>query len=143
MQLHGEYAYRMDPQGRVALPARYRDLFRAGIYLTRGFDACVWAFSVPEWESYSAKYASMSANSRTARALRRRVFGSTFSLEIDRQGRVLIPSPLRSYAKLEEDVVIVGAGTWLEIWDRAGWEAELSNLDEQDLDIDDIERGEQ
>lgn len=139
MQLHGEYAHHLDPQGRVAIPARYREVFRAGIYLTRGFDPCVWAFSVPEWESYSAKYAAMSPNSRTARALRRRVFGSTFSLEIDRQGRVLVPPPLRQFAGLSDEVVIIGAGTWLELWDKDRWEQELASLDEQDLDVAEVD----
>jgi MraZ protein len=135
MQFHGEYQHRMDPQGRVAIPARYRDAFTSGIYLTRGFDPCVWAFSPDEWESYSAGYAAMSPNSRIARTLRRRVFGSTFDLELDRQGRVVLPQPLRQYAGLQEEVVIVGAGNWLELWDRAQWETQLPEIEAAGLDI--------
>jgi MraZ protein len=135
MQFHGEYPHRIDPQGRIAIPARYREAFRGGIYLTRGFEPCVWAFSPAEWDAYSAGYASMSPNSRIARTLRRRVFGSTFDLEIDRQGRVVLPQPLRQYAGLQEGVVIVGAGTWLELWDSARWAEQLSEMESVDLDL--------
>ena len=135
MQFHGEYQHRIDPQGRVAIPARYREAFKGGIYLTRGFDACVWAFSPAEWESYSSGYAALSPNSRIARTLRRRVFGSTFDLELDRQGRVVLPQPLRQYAGLADEVVIVGAGTWLELWDRERWNGQLAEIDAADLDI--------
>jgi MraZ protein len=135
MQFHGEYQHRIDPQGRVAIPARYRDAFKGGIYLTRGFDQCVWAFPPSEWKAYSAEYAAMSPNSRVARVLRRRVFGSTFDLEVDRQGRVVLPHPLRQFAGLQEEVVIVGAGTWLELWDRAQWDLQLAEIEAAGLDI--------
>jgi MraZ protein len=79
----------------------------------------------------------MSPNSRVARTLRRRVFGSTFDLEIDRQGRVVLPQPLRQYAGLHEEVVIVGAGTWLELWDRGRWEEMITEIDGADLDFAD------
>ena len=137
MQFHGEYQHRIDPQGRVAIPARYREEFSGGIYLTRGFDQCIWAFSPGEWEEYSSRYAAMSPNSRDARTLRRRVFGSTFDLELDRQGRVVLPQPLRQYAGLQEEVVIVGAGTWLELWDGSRWAEIMVEINAADMDFTD------
>jgi MraZ protein len=135
MQLHGEYQHRIDPQGRVAIPASYRESFKAGIYLMKGFDPCVWAFTPMEWESYSAPYAAMSANSRMARTLRRRVFSTTFKLDLDRQGRAVLPQPLRQYAGLQDEVVIAGAGTWLEMWDKGRWEQQLVEMEAADLDF--------
>jgi MraZ protein len=129
MQLHGEYQHHMDPQGRVAIPARYRDVFKAGVFLTKGFDQCVSVFSPTEWEAYAARYADTSPNSPRARMMRRRVFGSTFDLELDRQGRAVVPQPLRQYAGLKDEVVIVGAGTWLEIWDKEQWEAQQEAIE--------------
>ncbi|MEX2599161.1 MAG: division/cell wall cluster transcriptional repressor MraZ [Dehalococcoidia bacterium] len=130
MQLHGEFQHHMDPQGRVAIPARYRDVFKGGVFLTKGLgDSCVWAFSPTEWESYSARYAATSPNSKKDRMLRRRVFGSTFELELDRQGRAVVPPPLRQHAGLKDEVVIVGAGSWLEIWDKEQWDAQLEAID--------------
>ncbi|MDA1036135.1 MAG: division/cell wall cluster transcriptional repressor MraZ [Chloroflexi bacterium] len=135
MQFHGEFQHRVDPQGRIAIPARYREAFTGGIYLTRGFDQCVWVFSPEEWGTYSSRYAAMSPNSRVARTLRRRVFGSTFDLELDRQGRVVLPQPLRQFAGLQDEVVIVGAGTWLELWDRSRWDEQVAEIDAADLDF--------
>lgn len=143
MQFHGEYQHRVDPQGRVAIPARYREEFIGGIYLTRGFDQCIWAFSPGEWKAYSARYAAMSPNSRVARTLRRRVFGSTFDLELDRQGRVVLPQPLRQFAGLQEEVVIVGAGTWLELWDSSRWGEMMVEIDAADMDFTDGEQSDQ
>ena len=144
MQFHGEYQHRVDPQGRVAIPARYREEFTRGIYLTRGFDQCIWAFSPTGWDAYSSRYAAMSPSSRVARTLRRRVFGSTFDLELDRQGRVVLPLPLRQFAGLQEEVVIVGAGTWLELWDSSRWGEMMEEIDAADMDSseDDREAGE-
>ncbi len=136
MQLHGEYQHHIDPQGRVAIPARYRDVFKAGVFLTKGFDECVWVFSPSEWESYSARYAETNPTSRRARILRRRVFGSTFELELDRQGRVVVPPPLRGHADLKDEVVIVGAGTWLELWDKEKWDAQLGEISSAITDED-------
>jgi MraZ protein len=143
MQFHGEFQHRIDPQGRLAIPARYREDFRAGIYLTRGFDKCVWAFSPHEWDTYSSRYASSSLNSLRARTLRRRVFGSTFDSELDRQGRVVLPQPLRQYAGLQEEVMIVGAGTYLELWDKARWDDMLQDIDTAVLDFEDGEEARQ
>ena len=129
MQLHGEYQHHIDPQGRVAIPARYRDVFKASLFLTKGFDDCVWVFSPAEWENYSARYAAGNPNSKRDRLMRRRVFGSTFELELDRQGRAVIPPPLRQYAGLKDEVVIVGAGSMLELWDKEQWEAQLEEIE--------------
>ncbi|MCH8195673.1 MAG: division/cell wall cluster transcriptional repressor MraZ [Chloroflexi bacterium] len=133
MQFHGEFQHRVDPQGRIAIPARYREAFTGGIYITRGFDQCVWVFSPEEWDTYSSRYAAMSPNSRVARTLRRRVFGSTFDLELDRQGRVVVPAGLRQHAAIAEEVVIIGQDTYLEVWSRDRWreqEAQEANLAE-------------
>lgn len=130
MQFHGEYLHRIDPQGRIALPSRFREVFKGGIFLAKGLDPCVWAFSVQSWEAWSGTIAAMSPNRRHARVLRRMTFGSAFDLELDRQGRVLLPQPLRQYANLREEVVLVGGGNYLELWDRQRWEAELLYVEE-------------
>jgi MraZ protein len=124
MQFHGEYMHRIDPQGRVAVPARFREAFRGGVYLTKGLDRCIWAFSLESWEEWSGSIAAMSAKSRTGRVLRRQIFGSTYDLVLDRQSRVLLPGPLRQYAGLVDEVTIVGGGNYLELWDRHRWEQE-------------------
>ena len=135
MQFHGEYQHRLDPQGRIAVPARYRDAFARGIYLTKGFDACIWVFTPSDWDTYSAAYAAMSPNSRLSRMLRRQVFGSTYDAELDRQGRIVIPQTLRAYANLREEVSIVGTGNMLELWDREQWERLIPEIEAAGADI--------
>jgi MraZ protein len=120
----------MDPQGRVAIPARFRELYRGVVYLTKGLDPCVWAFSIQSWDAWSGSIAAMSPANRRARVLRRMVFGGAFDLTLDRQGRVLMPPPLRRYANLTDEVVLIGAGNFLEMWDRRRWEEELPHIEE-------------
>ena len=122
MRFHGEYAHRLDAQGRVAVPARFREAFKGGIFLAKGLDPCVWAFTPTAWDSWSGAIAAMSPNRRHARVLRRMTFGSAFDLELDRQGRVVLPPPLRIYASIHDEVVLVGGGDYLEMWDRQRWE---------------------
>jgi MraZ protein len=141
MQFHGEYQHRIDPQGRIAIPARFRYVFRGGIFLTKGLDPCVWAFSPESWGEWSASIAAMSPSRRQARVLRRATFGSAFDLELDRQGRVLLPQPLRRFADLNEEVVFVGTGNYLEIWDRHKWEEELPFVEEAAARMDDSTEG--
>ena len=131
MQFLGEYQHRIDPQGRVAIPAKFRLAFKGGIYLTKGLDPCVSAFSPEGWEAWSGSIAAMSSNLRRARVLQRMVLGSAFDLELDRQGRVLVPPPLRRYASLSDEVVVVGTGNALELWDQRRWEEhELPYIEE-------------
>lgn len=124
MQFHGEYLHRVDPQGRVAMPSRFRDVFQKGLVLSKGLDPCVWAFSHSSWEAWSSEVAARSPKFKLSRMMRRRTFGSAFDLDLDRQGRVLIPQPLRIYAGLKEEVVLVGNGDYLELWDKEQWETE-------------------
>ena len=119
---HGEYTHHLDPQGRIAIPSRFREAFKRGIFLSKGLDPCVWAFTTSAWESWSESIAALSPNRRQARVLRRMTFGSAFDLELDRQGRVVLPQPLRTYANLRDEVVLVGGGEYLELWDRQQWE---------------------
>ena len=140
MQFHGEYAHRIDLQGRVAIPARFREIFRSGIYLTKGLDpSCVWAFSHESWEAWSGSIAAMSPTRRDARNLRRMIFGGAYDLQLDRQGRVLVPPPLRQYADLTEEVVLIGAGNFLELWNRDRWEEILPQVEAAAAQLDSME----
>jgi len=124
MQFLGEYQYRIDAQGRVAIPARFREAFRHGIYLSKGLDPCVWAFSPESWTDWSGSIVAMPLLERQARVLKELVLGSAYDLELDRQGRVLVPPPLRQYAGLADEVMVVGAGSHLVLWDLGRWEDE-------------------
>ncbi len=127
----GEQEHRVDPQGRISLPARYRDAFKGGVVLTRGYDPCIAIYTPARWEIEAGKMANLSMNRAKNRRMRRVTFTSAYQLEADRQGRVLLPASLRSYARINDEVVIAGMGDYLEIWSKESWVEESKSLEEE------------
>lgn len=113
----GRFDYAMDDRGRIPLPPRYRDAFAVGPVLSQGPDPCLRLFTAESFREQATLYTSGEATEEAARATRRSFFANSFSVELDAQGRILIPPPLRTFAGLASSVVIAGAGEWLEIWD--------------------------
>lgn len=126
----GSYAHRVDPQGRVAMPNRFREAFKPGLVLAKGYETCIVAFTQTGWEAFSQRIAALSINQTRARRLRRMTFGGAFHLEPDRQGRVLLPGSLRGYAGITDQVIVVGTGDYVEIWDAERWENEVVAVEE-------------
>lgn len=112
----GRYDYAMDERGRVPLPPRYRDAFLKGAVLNQGPDPCLRLFTPESFEQQAELYTRELATERKGREMRQSFFANCFSVELDRQGRILIPQPLRTYASLDASVLVSGAGEWLEIW---------------------------
>ena len=121
----------MDPQGRISLPARYREAFRGGIVLTRGYDRCIAVYTPSRWEAFASDMANRPMSRAKNRRMRRVTFTSAYQLEADRQGRVLLPSSLRSYAEIGDEVVIAGMGDYFEIWSKEAWLRESEALEEE------------
>jgi MraZ protein len=126
--LLGEYEHNLDVKGRVAIPSRFREELGATVVLTRGFDLCLQLFPLPMWQQLSQKVSSLSLGNEEARSFRRILFSQAADVEIDRQGRILIPQNLRDYARLGEQVIVAGLDTHCEIWSREEWERVLSGL---------------
>lgn len=127
----GEYQYSIDQKGRVTIPPKYRDSFKEGVILSRGLDICIAVYTVHEWEKKAAEISSLSMNQTKNRRLARATFSSAFTIDIDSQGRVLLPSTLKDYASISNEVVIVGIGACLEIWSKEQWTIEQDLIDEQ------------
>ncbi|WP_129628174.1 division/cell wall cluster transcriptional repressor MraZ [Candidatus Oscillochloris fontis] len=125
----GEFEHSIDDKGRVAIPARFREDLSEGMVLTRGFDACLQAFPRSIWQQLAQKVSSLSLGSPEARTLRRMLFSNAAEVEIDRQGRILVPQNLREYAGLAEQVVISGMDTYFEIWATDRWRSVMEQLD--------------
>lgn len=122
----GSYAPKLDEKGRIILPAKFRDELADGLVLTRGQEHCVYVFSEREFESLHEKIRQAPVTSKQARDYLR-VFLSGASSEIpDKQNRVTIPTPLRSYAGLDRDLTVIGAGNRAEIWAADAWDTYLS-----------------
>lgn len=121
--LLGEYKHTVDPKGRVAIPAKFREKFTAGAIVTRGLDRCLFIFSKSEWEILAQKIISLPLAQADSRAFARLMLAGATDVELDVQGRILIPDSLRSYANVKKQVVVTGMYTRVELWDMDAWEA--------------------
>ena len=118
-ELLGTHSYLLDPKGRISLPARFRAAFDEGAYLTLGQDGCLFAFPRAEWERRSREVRDLPLSDTSGRAYARMIFGKAEEVDLDGQGRLLIPQRLRTEAGIDKEAVIVGVLDRMEIWDRA------------------------
>lgn len=126
----GEYEYKIDPKGRIAIPPRFRGQFMEGIVLAKGLDHYIIACTPKLWQEVSERFNTLPFARSKQRRMGRIVFSSSFSLELDEQGRVLLPSPLRQHAEIKESLVIAGVNTYLEIWSRELWDKEQAQMED-------------
>jgi len=127
----GEFEYKIDQKGRVPIPPKFRKELKDGVILTPGIETCVTAYPLSEWKKLSATLTTGSVTRSKLRKLNRAIFATAFSLSIDGQGRIALPTPLREYAAIEEEVVITGANNYFELWNKEQWESEKSISQEQ------------
>ncbi len=128
---YGEFDYKVDEKGRVPIPPKFRGLLKDGVVLTSGAENCITVYTVPDWKKLASTITSSPLARSKMRKLSRALFATAFSTRIDPQGRVAIPAPLREHAQIAEDVIVAGANTYLEIWNKALWEEEKANIREQ------------
>jgi MraZ protein len=130
--VRGEFKATMDTKGRMNFPAKLREELGERFIISKTIDAaCLKVYSVDDWNDLVTKIKQM-PQTKTA-AIQRFLFGSAFELEPDKQGRVLIPTPLREYAGLKTEVVIVGLEGRAEIWDKADWDRINNNNNTEEL----------
>lgn len=127
----GEFDHTVDEKGRVAIPARFRSHFAAGLVLTRGLDHCLFVYTAADWASLAEKIAKLPLTQADARAFARLMFSGATDAQLDKQGRAIIPGYLREYARIQSDVVIIGVNTRLEIWSRESWAQMKAKVEEE------------
>lgn len=118
----GEFSHSIDAKGRVILPAKFREELGTSCIVTRGLEGCLSVYTVDAWNTLAEKMKKLRTSKEKVRAFKRFLFGSAAELEFDRTGRILIPSPLRDYAKLGKEVTVIGTGDAIEIWDKEAYE---------------------
>jgi transcriptional regulator MraZ len=121
-ELLGQHRYQLDAKGRVAFPSKFREAFADGAYLTLGEDGCLFAFPRDEWERRREELRAGGRAGQTARARARMFFGNAERVDIDGQGRMVIPQKLRTQVGLGREAVVIGVADWLEIWPSAEWD---------------------
>ncbi len=128
----GQYRHSLDEKGRMIVPARFRDSLEGTIYLTQGFDQNLRVLPEAAFVSIYQRVTEMSSTNPTARQLRRLIFSTAQQVDIDSNGRILIPKYLRDVASLIDEAIIVGVGEALEIWSPEVWETQNSLLQDAD-----------
>jgi len=126
----GIYDLTLDDRGRLAVPARYRQLFERGAMLVQGLDGQVELWTVEGYKTSSLEYTEEPMTTPEGRRLRRQRYGPAWNAELDRQGRVLVPTKLRQKGALDGAVVVCGRGECLEIWNPQRWEAEEAQMEQ-------------
>jgi MraZ protein len=129
MAFRGTYQHTLDAKHRLTVPSRFRDDFDEGLVAVKGVDPCVELWRVAEYEAHvdsaTQNYAAMSPELRQTLRLMQ---GSAFDTALDKVGRVGLTAQLMEHAGLEKDVVLVGTGRCIELWDRVRWEQLESGL---------------
>ncbi len=125
----GEYNHSIDAKGRVTVPSKFREALGERFTVTKGLDGCLWVFPASEWEEFSGKLAELPVARKDARNFSRFFLAGACEAETDKMGRILLPQVLRDYAGLEGEAVVIGAGSRVEIWNKAAWE-DVSTFDD-------------
>jgi len=119
----GEYQHALDPKGRIFVPAKFREGLGERCVVTRGLDQCLFLYPHSEWTTMEEKLKRLPMTQRDARAFVRFFFSGAVDVELDKQGRVMLPGNLREYAHLSKEAVVIGVSTRVEIWSKEIWES--------------------
>lgn len=131
----GEYNHTVDAKGRLIIPSRFREALGDRFVVTKGLDGCLFAYDNQEWSAFEEKLKALPLNRKDNRQFARFFLAGAAEVEVDRQGRILLPAGLREFAGLTKDVVLVGVASRIEIWSRAKWD----DMQEEDADsVEDI-----
>ena len=128
----GEYNHTIDSKGRLIVPSKFRESLGDEFVVTKGLDGCLFVYSQEEWSNIEDKFKQVSLTTKDARKFSRFFFAGAATVEVDKQGRILLPSVLREFAELEKDIVSVGVLSRIEIWSRDKWQdsSEYNDMDE-------------
>lgn len=118
----GEFQHSIDNKGRLIIPSKFRDDLGERFVLTKGLDNCLFVYPILEWRNFEEKLKTLPLTSKDARAFVRFFFSGATECELDKQGRILLPSNLREHSKIEKDAVIIGVSTRVEIWSKEEWD---------------------
>ncbi len=122
MVFFGEYEINFSGSGRLLLPKKIRELIKGNTFiLTKGFGICLAGYDKDDWEKRAADLLNPSLLQPTDMENRRSIFSSLVYLEIDDQGRFVVPKSLLGYSQLKEKAVIIGVGDHFEIWNTEKW----------------------
>src|SRR3978361_150580 len=126
----GTHTPRLDDKGRLALPAKFRTELEGGLVITKGQERCLFVFPMVEFSRITELLRSAPVTQRNVRDYSRVFFASASHEVPDGQGRITVPGPLREYAGLSKDCVVIGANSRVEVWDADAWQNYLTNTEQ-------------
>lgn len=129
----GEYNHTIDSKSRLIIPAKFRESLGDEFVISKGMDGCLFVYSNEDWKAFEEKLAELPVTNKEARTFTRFFLAGAASVEVDKQGRILLPANLRTFAGIDKDAVLVGVGKRIEIWSKEKW-----NSFEVDDNIDEI-----
>lgn len=119
--LIGEYTHNFDDKNRVSVPSKFRKEIGKKIVVTRGLDNCLFLYPVKEWQKISSKIGEMNMLAADSRSFNRFMLAGASEIDVDANGRVLIPEHLRNFAEIKEKVVFAGVHNRVELWNEGAW----------------------
>jgi len=134
----GTYTPRLDDKGRLALPAKFRSDLEGGLVITKGQERCLFVFPMAEFTRITDLLRTAPVTQRNVRDYSRVFFASASHEVPDAQGRITVPPPLREYAGLAKDCVVIGANTRVEVWDVQAWQSYLDNTEQSFADAEEV-----
>lgn len=129
----GEYNHTVDTKGRLIIPSKFRETLGEEFVVTKGLDGCLFVYDNHEWKAFEEKLKSLPLTNKDARQFVRFFLAGAAMVEVDKQGRILIPSGLREFAGLEKDAVLIGVASRVEIWSKDRWENAASYEDMEEI----------
>ena len=128
MLFAGEFEGHVDSRGRIAVPPAFTQALSGVIVVARGFERCISIYSEDGWKRLADEIEELPATDAESRRLARFIFASADEQQPDGQGRIELPAALRRYAGIDRDVVVIGTGHSVEVWDSESWAAEIAGL---------------
>ena len=131
----GEYSHNLDDKGRLAIPVKFRDQLKKGAVVTRGLDNCLFLYTKTEWQKLATKLAALPISQANSQAFSRLMLAGAMDIDVDKQGRVILPEYLRKFAGLKKELVLAGLYNRIEIWDVKNWESYKGQTEAQSGNI--------
>ncbi len=129
MKFMSEYNHTIDPKGRLIIPAKFRCGLGNSFVITKGIDKCLYFYPTEEWDKIEEKLSAIPLTNRDGRKFARFMLGGAAEVDMDTQGRILLPGYLREYAGVLKDAVMVGMGNHVEFWAKEAYDTAGENLD--------------
>lgn len=127
----GEFAHTLDEKSRLALPAKFRARLVDGVVLTAAAEKCLLIYPADEFKLLFERVSALPVLDRDSAGLRRMLFSNAHDAVPDKQNRVVIPQPLREFAEITNEVVLVGVGKFIEVWTPRAWASEKQAVRDQ------------